>query len=139
MANEQYQRLPEEERRNLNQITYPDLARSLAETEKPIRDLARDQEADQRVKDLKPVLDREADRVATVESQTSEMKLLAQSVNVIELSSPYLTTLFHSQIARRSIETVNDLITQMPELNLGKKTRAEVRGWLTAHGVTLDR
>src|SRR5438046_6025703 len=104
MAKPEYQRLPEEEQRNINQITDPEVARLVAEVEKPIRDLARDPEADQRISELKPLLDVEANRLATIESQTSEKKLLSQSINVIDLSTPNMTTRLGAALAKYHIE-----------------------------------
>jgi hypothetical protein len=150
MIREHAQQNPEEIKRG-TQITDPDLARQMAEIEKPIRDLSRDPDTSSEVKMMKLQLDQEAERLSTKEEITKE-KLLKQPINEILLSSDENTEALYSHLKKwatrsRNTEPLNTVydLTQLGFSELlhqlggkyNKELALDVEDWLKTRGLKL--
>lgn len=137
----EYPRLPEEEARNINQVKDPALAHLSAHAEKPIRDLPRDQKASPGVRALKPLLDKEAERVGA-ETALSAQEIFQQPISVIELSSQLRTNAFRNAAAKLGISTVGDLTKVTGPMLVRYKwfsvgSLREIELWLKERGLKL--
>jgi hypothetical protein len=138
----EYPRLPEEEARNINQVTDPKLARLAADIEKPIRDMARDPNTHPKLRKLKPLLDKEAERIAEAEVPTKKEfvneELLRQSVYMMWEGLPDTRAKndFSAAMAELKIKTIEDLMkVGFWRLVAPPRVRNYVKTWLTEHGI----
>lgn len=141
---QEHPRLPEEEARNINQITDPEHARWAAQAEKPVRDLARDPKASPQVRAMKPLLDKEAERIGADKALIKE-ELLRQPISAIQLSSTRRTNNFHNAANRLGIATVEDLTSKIArhilsrKKNMSPEAMKEVETWLRERGLDVNQ
>ncbi len=143
MNPENTQRRSEEIERRINQVEDPITAETMAEIEKPIRDLSRNEKTNPEIRKLKPLLDKEAERIAENEIHIKQ-ELLKQPVTIIKLSRTRATNSFYTTAKRSNIQTIEDLTkTDIAALSRGywmsEKIAKEVEAWLLSHGLSLSK
>jgi hypothetical protein len=152
-------RRPGEAKRNINQVPDKDIARELAEIEKPIKDLARDPKANKAVREIKPILDKEAERLSgKAEGEARIFKyekmrdavadpeyyqgLFRSPISVIELSTNTRTSHFQ-RVKSKGITTIEDLTKHSygdiwATQGVGEGVADEVDEWLKDRGLKFE-
>jgi hypothetical protein len=149
MNPENTQRRPKEVERDINQVSDIDLARDMAETEKPIRDLSRDREAAPEIQKLKPQLDKEAMRLSAKEEVSKEKLLQSPITDIILLNDKdtedfYRRMNYANSMLGHDVETIKDL-TELDFWQLQyiltkryKQIALEIENWLKERGLKLQ-